>query len=172
MNAYATGRIAGIRFAREWRDTLHLWADAKLADLALTKAQSLYTHVPAQQRYRQGFVEAVQQCQQGLSGAEPGTSIYHACTIVHIRDAVWGGEINQITTRQVSERFACPLPIARKALLDIVRGVSGDARFVLDTARGEGVIVSHSRNFNYSPMGIDGEGAAKNVPEHYVWFLS
>lgn len=89
-----------------------------------------------------------------------------------IHDAVWNREIDQISTREVAEHFDCPLATARKILLDIVNGKSGDSRFKPDTERGEGVFISDGSTFNYSPMDMDGNGISKSAPKHYIWFCS
>lgn len=89
-----------------------------------------------------------------------------------IRDAVWNHEIDQINTREVAKRFGCSLPVARKILLAIANGTSGDERFKLSTERGGGVIISDGSTFNYSPMDMDGNGSSPRTPKHYVWFCS
>ena len=91
-----------------------------------------------------------------------------------IHDAVWLGRINQIGTREVSEMFECSIETARKILLGIVSGSSGDARFQIDAERGEGVKIANGGNFNYSPMDVGGGAMSvgKGMLKHYIWFVS
>jgi hypothetical protein len=89
-----------------------------------------------------------------------------------IHDAVWLGRIDQIGTREVSEMFECSIQTARKILLGIVSGSSGDPRFQIDAERGEGVRIANGCNFNYSPMDVDGKSVAHSRPKHYIWFVS
>jgi hypothetical protein len=64
MNAHTAGRIAGIRFARDWKLNLHLWTDDKIANLGASKAAYIYIQEPAIRRFRDGFVEAVHEYRQ------------------------------------------------------------------------------------------------------------
>jgi hypothetical protein len=89
-----------------------------------------------------------------------------------IHDVVWNHETHQITTHKVAERFGCSLRTARKILMAIVTGTSGDEWFKLNTERGEGVMISNGKTFNYSPMDMDGNGSSPRTPKHYVWFCS
>lgn len=89
-----------------------------------------------------------------------------------ILDAVWKREIDQMSTREVAEHFECSLVTARKVLLAIVNGTSGDSRFQPDTERGEGVLISDGSTFTYSPMDMDGSGSSLRTPKHYIWFCS
>lgn len=87
-----------------------------------------------------------------------------------IHEAVWLREIDQISTREVSDKFGCSLATARSILLNIVNGKSGDSRFQPNTERGEGVLVKDGYTFNYSPMDMNEGGMSKNAPKHYIWF--
>jgi hypothetical protein len=91
-----------------------------------------------------------------------------------ICNAVWSGEIDQISTREVADKFDCTLATARRILLDIVKGKSGDERFVIDEDRGSGVIIENEGTFDYSPMDLDGSGItiSRKTPKHYIWFVS
>lgn len=85
-----------------------------------------------------------------------------------IHDAVWEREIDQISTREVADRFGCSLSVARRVLMDIVQGKSGDDRFRM--ADDGGVMIGCGATFNYSPMDIDGSKMSNKAPKHYIWF--
>jgi hypothetical protein len=90
-----------------------------------------------------------------------------------IFDAVWEGEINQVTTREVAERFGCSLKTARHALQCVVCEWSGDARFeVIEPFLS--VKVKDGKTFTYNAVNMQGNPASldKSPPIHYIWFLT
>ena len=87
-----------------------------------------------------------------------------------IANAVWLRQIDQMSTREIADKFGCSVSVARTALRNIVNGTSGDERFQLNTERGEGVLVSDGSTFNYSPMDMNESGMSANAPKHYIWF--
>lgn len=64
MNAQPAGRIAGLRFARSWKDNLDLWTPEKLMALGQEKGRQVYQRWDAVERFAQGFVQAVETYQQ------------------------------------------------------------------------------------------------------------
>jgi len=90
-----------------------------------------------------------------------------------ICDAVWTREIDQMNTREVAEQFDCSLVTARRILMSIYEGTSGDSRFQKSEDRGYGVLVHDGATFGFSEMSMDGSyGVRKGEPTHYVWFAS
>lgn len=87
-----------------------------------------------------------------------------------IHDAIWLREIDQMSTREIAEKFQIPMSYTRAILLRLVRGKSGDSRFQINSERGEGVIISDGSTFNYSPMDLNEGGMSANAPKHYIWF--
>lgn len=87
-----------------------------------------------------------------------------------IRDAVWSRQIDQMSTREIAEKYGISLASARTILMSIRNGVSGDARFK-PGERGS-VIVEDGSTFDYSPMDMDGNGSSDGTPKHYIWFCS
>ncbi len=90
-----------------------------------------------------------------------------------IYDAVWEGQINQITTREVAEKFGCSLRAARHSLQSVICEWSGDARFeVIEPFLS--VKVKSGQTFTYNAVDMQGNPASldKNYPIHYIWFLT
>jgi len=80
-----------------------------------------------------------------------------------ICDAVWQGEIDGETTKEVANRFGCSEQFALKTLLSIVEGNSGDSRFILNDEHYP--ILSTGKMFvNGVPDGYDGKH-----PFKYYW---
>lgn len=89
-----------------------------------------------------------------------------------ILDAVWMRKIDQVSTREIAEKYKCSLAKTRSILLSIANGTSGDKRFEYVPDR-EGVKVNDGSVFTYSPMDVDGEGVSNDGrPKHYIWFCS
>ncbi len=85
--------------------------------------------------------------------------------------AIWNGEIDQMSTREIAEKFRMSQPIALRFLKKVASGQSGDARFVYNQER-EGVQIADGSIWTYSPMNIDGDSAGGNGVKHYIWFCS
>lgn len=92
-----------------------------------------------------------------------------------ICDAVWNGEINQVWTEKVAERFGCSPATARRILHSIVNGTSGDPRFVADEL-GEGVLIQDGSTFTLSYEAVKNRGytpcTSSRQPKHICWFLT
>lgn len=89
-----------------------------------------------------------------------------------IYDAVWNGEINQVTTREVADTFGCSLSAARRHLLNIVKEKSGDDRFGFCT-NSMAVIVKDGRKFTRTTLDMQGNPIwSENQPIEYLWFLT
>ncbi len=87
-------------------------------------------------------------------------------------NAVWARKIDQMSTREVAEKYGLTQKEALRLLKKIASGQSGDARFIYDSDR-QGVTVSDGTIFTYSQMSIDGKrGAKTKEPTHYIWFCS
>src|SRR5260221_13191565 len=92
-----------------------------------------------------------------------------------ICDAVWLRQVDQESTREVATRFDCSLAAARKVLMSIYDGTSGDERFKQDTERGEGsgVLIHDGSTWAYGPIDANRPGTSGlNTPKHYIWFAS
>lgn len=88
-----------------------------------------------------------------------------------LHNAVWNREIDQMSTREVADKYASGnISRTRKILMNILLGLSGDDRFQPNTERGEGVLVKDGYTFNFAPMDMDGGGMSNNAPKHYIWF--
>ena len=105
-------------------------------------------------------------------GAASAKELGDIVTEVRLRNAIWDRNIDQMTTKEVADRFRISQRKALRLLKEIASGKSRDKRFVYDEER-QGVIVSDGSIFTYGPADIEGGSyTSKKSVKHYIWFCS
>ncbi len=87
-----------------------------------------------------------------------------------ICDAVWNGQIDGWTTKEVAEHFQCSTTTALNILHSIADGTSGDERFKPHSAR-EGVAISDGRRWTAFPVDVGDRGTYSHgeTLKKYYW---
>lgn len=142
------------------------------ARLSATRHQYLLTYHPPGGSYEVRHWYRRQVSKEDIL-ARAQASLDRLVAIYGLQTAVWEGEVDQKSTRELAEAYGLSLSQTRKALLDIVNA-DADERFQKAPDRTTGVLIRDGRVFDYSPMDLDGGGGmgSDRKPKHFIWFIS